>query len=278
MLSDSYPLSFFYFYSGRNHSHTKNEHQHTTRSKSPDTTNEQKVNTSEQKQKVNTSAVLYGNKPDKPKKISTLPMVKNLFKSAKNTETPPIPTNHQFEDDDFMVENFNYQPTIPSRATIIDQVSAGPQRSDDEPAVPPRTHLLDNAFVQGLETVAEVSGKDAPNLGEGHYQPLMKRKEPSDYQPISTCISGPGQTLTSSFVMQSESNSEEGHYQPLMKRKEPSDYQPISTCISGPGQTLTSSFVMQSESNSEEGHYQALVRKQEENTYQSVTLHRDTVV
>ncbi len=113
------------------------------------------------------------------------------------------------------------------------------------------------------------------NNSEGHYQPLMKREEPSDYQLISTCVSGRGQTLTSRFVMQSESNSEEGHYQPLMKREEPSDYHPISTCISGRRQT---SFVMQSESNSEEGHYQALVRKQEENTYQSLTLHRDTVV
>ncbi|XP_064392920.1 tyrosine-protein phosphatase Lar-like isoform X2 [Halichondria panicea] len=50
-----------------------------------------------------------------------------------------------------------------------------------------------------------------PNNSEGHYQPLMKREEPSDYQPISTCISR-GQT---SFVMQSESTSEEGHYQAL---------------------------------------------------------------
>ena len=320
---------------------------------------------------MNTLAVLYGDKSerkDKPKKRSSLQRLKNLFKTAKNTETPPIPTRRYLEDDDFMVGNFDGQPAIPSRATIMDQVNAGPQRSADEPAVPPRMYLLDNVFVQGLEAfVAEVSGKDAPDLGdedkiyqplipprryeescqddsdvyqaltsnrsksdfrevtilseetrfaadsenhyqplvkraeqsvyemvtvgggkdgenknietvpnnsEGHYQPLMKREEPSDYQPISTCISGRGQTLTSSFVMQSESNSEEGHYQPLMKREEPSNYQPISTCISR-GQT---SFVMQSESNSEEGHYQALVRKQEENTYQSLTLHRDTLV
>ncbi len=348
---------------------SKNEHQSTN--KQNGNANEQTLSTSEQKQKVNTLAVLYGNKPerkDKPKKRSTLQRMKNLFKTAKNTETPPIPTRRYLEDDDFMVGNFDGQPAIPSRTTIMDQVNTGPQRSDDEPAVPPRTHLLDNAFVQGLEAfVAEVSGKDAPDLGdedkiyqplipprryeescqddsdvyqaltsnrsksdfrevtilseetrfaadsenhyqplvkraeqsvyemvtvggskdgenknietvpnnsEGHYQPLMKHEEPSDYQPISTCVSGRGQTLTSSFVMQSESNSEEGHYQPLMKREEPSNYQPISTCISR-GQT---SFVMQSESNSEEGHYQALVRKQEENTYQSLTLHRDTLV
>ena len=101
-----------------------------------------------------------------------------MFKFTKNTETPPIPTSHHIEDDDFMVENFNYQPTIPSRATaIMGQVSAGPQRSDDEPVVPPHAQLLDNAFVQGLEAfVAEVSGKDAPDLGDEDkkiYQPLI---------------------------------------------------------------------------------------------------------
>ena len=57
------------------------------------------------------------------------------------------------------------------------QVSTGPQRSDDEPVVPPHAQLLDNAFVQGLEAfVAEVSGKDAPDLGDEDkkiYQPLI---------------------------------------------------------------------------------------------------------
>ncbi len=60
---------------------------------------------------------------------------------------------------------------------------------------------------------------------EGHYQPLMKREEPSDYQPISTCVSGRGQT---SFVMQSESNSEEGHYQALVRKQEENTYQALA--------------------------------------------------
>ena len=47
----------------------------------------------------------------------------------------------------------------------------------------------------------------------------MKREEPSNYQPISTCVNGRGQTLTSRFVMQSESNSEEGHYQALVRKQ-----------------------------------------------------------
>ena len=225
---------------------------------------------------------------------NTLPKEKNVFKSTKNTETPPIPTSHHLEDDDFMVENFNYQPTIPSRATIMDQVSAGPQRSDDEPAVPPHAQLLDNAFVQGLETVAdvsvvevgvvEVSGKYTPDLGDEDkktYQPLIPPRrydksyqEQSVYEMVTVGASKDGDNKNIDPVP----NNSEGHYQPLMKREEPSDYQPISTCISGPGQILTSSAVMQSESNLEEGHYQALVRKQEENTYQSLTLHRVTVV
>ncbi len=56
----------------------------------------------------------------------------------------------------------------------------------------------------------------------------MKREEPSDYQPISTCISGPGQTLTSSAVVQSESTSEEGHYQALVRKQEENPYQSLT--------------------------------------------------
>ena len=201
-----------------------------------------------------------------------------MFKSTKNTETPPIPTSHHLEDDDFMVENFNYQPTIPSKATIMDQVSAGPQRSDDEPVVQPHVQLLDNAFVQGLETVAdvsvaevgvaEVSGKDtpAPDLGDDEdkktYQPLIpprrydkSYKEQSVYEMVTVGASKDGENINIDPVP----NNSEGHYQPLMKREEPSDYQPISTCVSRE-QTLTSSFVMQSESNSEEGYYQPLMK------------------
>ena len=67
-----------------------------------------------------------------------------------------------------------------------------------------------------------------PNNSEGHYQPLKKREEPSDYQTISTCISDPGQTLTSSAIMQSESNSEEGHYQALVRKQEENTYQSLT--------------------------------------------------
>ncbi len=292
----------------RNHSGTKNEHEYTT--------NEQKVNNTEQKQKVNTLAVLYGNKPkrkDKPKK-STLQRMKIFFKPTKNTETPPVPTRRYLEDDDFMLDNFDGQPAIPSRTTIMktEQVSVRSQRSDDESAIPPRSYLLDNAFVQGL---------GASDLGDKDkiYQPLIP---PRRYEENCQDDSDVYQALTSNrlkgdstaeikeiqFATDSEShyqplvkraeqsvyemvvvgaskdenietvpNNSEGHYQPLMKREEPSDYQTISTCISR-GQTLTNSLVVESKSNSEEGHYQALVRKQEENPYQSLTLHRDTVV
>ncbi len=180
----------------RNLSGTINEHQS---NEQKGNANEQTLSTSEQKQKVNTLAVLYGNKPqrkDKPKKRSTLQRMKNLFKTAKNTETPPIPTRRYLEDDDFMVGNFDGQPAIPSRTAIMDQVSASPQRSADEPAVPPRTHLLDNAFVQGLEAfVAEVSGKDAPDLGDEDkiYQPLIP---PRRYEENCQDDSGVYQALT----------------------------------------------------------------------------------
>ena len=55
----------------------------------------------------------------------------------------------------------------------------------------------------------------------------MKREEPSDYQTISTCISR-GQTLTSSLVVESESNSEEGHYQALVRKQEENPYQSLT--------------------------------------------------
>ncbi len=134
------------------------------------------MNNTEQKQKVNTLAVLYENK-DKPKK-STLQRMQNLFKFTKNTETPLVPTRRYLEDDDFMLENFDGQPAIPPRTSDMEteQVSVRSQKSDDEPAIPPRSYLLDNAFVQGLEAlVAEVSGKDEPDLGDENkiYQPLI---------------------------------------------------------------------------------------------------------
>ena len=100
----------------------------------------------------------------------------------------------------------HYQPLVKrAEQSVYDIVTVGGSKDGEN---------------KNIETVS--------NNSEGHYQPLMKREEPSNYQPISTCISGHGQTLTNSFVMQSESNSEEGYYQALVRKQEENTYQSLT--------------------------------------------------
>ncbi len=242
-----------------------------------------KVNTN--KQKVNTLAVLYENKPkqkDKPQKKSTLQRMKNLFKFTKNTETPPVPTRRYLEDDDFMLDNFDGQPAIPPRTSDMEteQVSVRSQRSDDEPAIPPRSYLLDNAFVQGLEAfVAEVSGKDEPDLGDEDkiYQPLIP---PRRYEQNSQDDSDVYQALTSNRLKRDSTaemayqtketqfaTDSESHYQPLVKRAEQSVYEMVVVGASKDDENENIETVP----NNSEGHYQPLMKREEPSDYQTIS-------
>ncbi len=150
----------------------------------------------------------------------------------------------------------------------MDQVSASPQRSDDEPAVPPRTHLLDNAFVvQNLEAfVAEVSGKDVPDLGDEDkiYQPLIP---PRHYEESCQDDSGVYQALTSNrlksdfrevIILSEETQlaaDSENHYQLLVKRAEQSVYEMVTVGGGKDGENKNIETVP----NNSEGHYQPLM-------------------
>ncbi len=235
----------------------------------------QKVNNTEQKLKVNTLAVLYGNKPkqkDKPKK-STLQRMKNLFKLTKNTETPPVPTRRYLEDDDLMLENFDGQPAIPSRTTIMEkteQVSVRSQRSDDEP-IPPQSYLLDNAFVQGLEVfVAEVSGKDEPDLGDEDkiYQPLIPPRI-DVYQALTSNRLKGDSTAEMAFQTKKTqiATDSESHYQPLVKRAERSVYEMV---VVGDSKDVENENI-ETVPNNSEGHYQPLMKREEPSDYQTIS-------
>ncbi len=231
---------------------------------------------------MNTLVVSYGNKPkrkDKPKK-STLQKMKNLFKPTKNTETPPIPTRRYLEDDDFMLENFDGQPAIPPRTTIMktEQVSVRSQRSDDESAIPPRSYLLDNAFVQGLGAFeAEVSGKDEPDLGGDEdkiYQPLIPPRryeencqDDSDVYQALTSNRRKGDSTAEMVKEIQFSTDSESHYQPLVKRAERSVYEMVVIGASKDDENENIETVP----NNSEGHYQPLMKREEPSDYQTIS-------
>ena len=99
-----------------------------------------------------------------------------------------------------------------------------------QPLIPPRRYETaceeEESVYQGLTLNRSKDSIDpspstegalqSVNDSEGHYQPLLKQAQPSEYETITLHKNNSCSTMTTLR----QANNSEGHYQPLMKREE----------------------------------------------------------
>ena len=185
-----------------------------------------------------------------------------------NDEEPALPPRVNLNDEDCL-QNLEKEADYHSDSLKDSTVQDKEEEKIYQPLIPPRRYETgceeEESVYQGLtlnrskDTIdpsPSTEGALQPvNDSEGHYQPLLKQAQPSEYETITLHKNNSCSTMATLR----QANNSEGHYQPLMKREETGHYQSLIVRGNGPTERAAG--------NNSEGHYQALVKQREpENT------------
>ena len=179
-----------------------------------------------------------------------------------NDEEPALPPRVYLNDEDFLQ---NLEKEAYRYGDSLDNNTVKEEEKIYQPLIPPRRYdegyeeeesvyqgLTLNRSKDSIDPSPSTEGALQPvNDSEGHYQPLLKQAEPSEYETITLHKNNSCSTMATLR----QANNSEGHYQPLMMREETGHYQ--SLIFRGNSPTERGS------GNNSEGHYQALVKQRE---------------